>query len=106
MSKASKSKVSKESVAAVSDLFQRNPQKLFAYIFPRNVKRKTYAVLGVHLVQLSKLVGIPLIDTDGNSYAELPAVFVRPMRFATIAQIKSAASELLHVPDEEAPSKK
>jgi hypothetical protein len=74
-----------DNVNGIADYFNRNPEKLIEYI-QSSMKAKA-SILGVHLIQLSKLVGIPL-EFDGEEVSYLPPnEFVSPRRFNALDMV-------------------
>lgn len=74
-----------DGVNGVADFFNQNPEKLIGYI-QASMKAKV-SIPSVHLIQLSKLVNIPL-EFEGEESSSLPPnAFVSPRRFNTLDMI-------------------
>lgn len=83
------------SVADITKLFDENPAALYAYVQTGLSKRA--AVMGVHLAQLARMVGVPLLH-DGTFYEELPAwSWVDPSRFKNIGPLLLKAKEAFSI---------
>ena|SRR3989344_6511050 len=76
------------SVEDVTKHFDRHPDKLVAYVETGLVK--DVLVLGIHIAQLAKQVGIPLV-ARGNKYMTLPEMPMKPNSFENINLILQVA---------------
>jgi hypothetical protein len=82
----------------VSRYFDVNPKALTAYVangLPQGKKHPSPLVLGTHVAQLARKVGIPLECRD-STYESLPDVFVNPLDFENIHKIITAAYSKFH----------
>jgi hypothetical protein len=80
--------------------FTHNPHRLLEYVASGvnpKPKRQVHPVLGVHISQLAKMVGmIPMIGNQ--EFPDLPKVFISPLKFTNIREILQAATALQPLP--------
>lgn len=83
------------SVEDIVEYFDDNPKALVDYV--RTGLLKNIPILGVHLAQLARMVGVPLLH-DGTFYEELPAwSWVDPSRFKNIDLLLLKAKEAFSI---------
>lgn len=76
------------SIEEITDYFDQHPVQLVKYV--RGATAVNASVLGIHLVQLSKLVDTPL-EYMGEEALVPPYFFVLPGCFSNISKIISLA---------------
>lgn len=78
-------------VGDVMKHFDKEPAKLVAYV--ENGISKRVTVLGVHIAQLAKMVGIP-VKIQGRAYTRLPEQFFHTDHIDNIGDIINAGHRL------------